>query len=158
VLSDEMSLRLPLDGKYHKPYSAKEFQQALKQTEIQLESLQQSIEEKLSDVASLIFTAQILMLKDNAYLKAMTDMIELGVNPPDAIIQVTDIYVKKFNAIANPYFQEKSHDIRDIGTRLLENIVGEEKDTSIGGQYEKHHDAKFPVVSEHQCNSNKNDD
>lgn len=37
-------------------------------------------------------------------------------------------------------------------------FVGEEKDTSIGGQYEKHHDAKFPVVSEHQCNSNKNDD
>ena len=107
-----------------KVYSVEEFHKALAVTESQLENFQESIEQKLSDVASLIFSAQILMLKDQGFVDAIDQLIGQGINPPEAVIRVVKNYVKRFEQIENPYLREKSHDVRDIGRRLLENLIG----------------------------------
>ncbi len=104
--------------------SLKDFHRAVQETEKQLESLQAQIEEKLSDVASLIFTAQILMLKDQPFLDAIIGAINDGVNPPDAVRQVVGQYATMFDGLANQYLRDKKHDVLDIGNRLLENLVG----------------------------------
>ena len=108
-------------------YSLDDFYQAVHLTESQLESFQKQIEEKLSDVASLIFTAQILMLKDKGFIDGIVALIHEGINPPEAVKQIVESYVRKLELIANPYLREKSHDVWDIGNRLLENLIGTQK-------------------------------
>lgn len=107
----------------NKRFSVEDFLKAVDKTEKQIQDLQNEIEEKLSDVASLIFTAQILMLKDQNFIGSIVELIKSGMNPPLAVIQVVDDYVKKFEAVSNVYVQEKSYDIRDVGRNLLNNLL-----------------------------------
>ena len=127
VLKDNKGLVSHDDPKFLKKYTLQEFYQALQSTEKELEELQKQIEEKLSDVASLIFTAQILMLKDNSFTGMIADLIKKGKNPPQAIKYVTEYYMKKFEGIENAYLQEKRQDVCDIGNRLLENLIGKDQ-------------------------------
>lgn len=106
-------------------YTLEDFQRAIVDTEKQLETLQTQIEEKLSDVASLIFAAQILMLKDQPFLDAIVNLIKDGMNPPEAIRQVANQFAAKFDSLPNQYLRDKKHDVLDIGNRLLENLIGE---------------------------------
>ncbi len=105
-------------------FSLNDFYNAVQKTQQQLEALQAQIEEKLSDVASLIFTAQILMLKDQSFLDAIVKMISQSVNPPDAVRQIVAQYAAMFDKLPNQYLRDKKHDVLDIGNRLLENLVG----------------------------------
>lgn len=105
-------------------YTLEDFYRAVRLTERQLEDYQAQIEKQLADVASLIFLAQILMLKDKGFMDAIVGLIKDGVNPPNAILKIVKDYVAKFNAMSDNYLREKSHDVQDIGRRLLENLVG----------------------------------
>ncbi len=86
----------------------------IQETEKQLEALQEQIEEKLSDVASLIFTAQILMLKDQSFLDAIVKAIGEGRNPPDAVRKVASQYATMFDALPNQYLRDKKHDVLEF--------------------------------------------
>ncbi|OGX26559.1 MAG: phosphoenolpyruvate--protein phosphotransferase [Omnitrophica WOR_2 bacterium RIFCSPHIGHO2_01_FULL_48_9] len=124
VVIDLHHARLPAaHQQFPERYTLEDFSQAVRQTEEQLEDLQNQIEEHLSDIASLIFTAQILMLKDKGFMDGISELIQNGVNPPNAIIQTVESYTQKFEAIANPYLREKKQDVLDIGKRLLENLL-----------------------------------
>lgn len=105
-------------------FSLEDFYQAVQKTEKQLEALQGQIEEKLADVASLIFTAQILMLKDKSFLDAIVKVIGDGVNPPEAVRQIVAQYAAMFEKLPNQYLRDKKYDVLDIGNRLLENLAG----------------------------------
>lgn len=105
-------------------FTLEDFERAVLETERQLEALQNQIEEKLSDVASLIFTAQILMLKDKPFLDAIVSAIKDGANPPEAVRMVVTQYAAMFEKLPNQYLRDKKHDVLDIGNRLLENLVG----------------------------------
>ncbi len=107
-----------------------DFYRAVSLTEKQLEDFQKQIEERLADVASLIFTAQILMLKDKSFIDAMVELIKQGMNPPLAIVSVVKSYVEMFAKISNPFLREKNQDVRDIGSRLLKNLTGVGEKTS----------------------------
>ena len=117
-----------------KEYSLSDFYKAIEKTEKQLETHQKQIEEKLADVASLIFTAQMLMLKDNVFIDAMVTLINNGINPPLAIKQVVDQYMRKFQKIDNPYIQEKAQDIQDIGLGLLQNLFEKKEVSGLSGK------------------------
>lgn len=116
-------------------YSKEEFMEAVKLTEQQLNDLQNEIEEQYFDVASLIFMAQLLMLKDKVFIDTIASAIDAGVNPPEAIHKVVVEYVQKFRKMENAYLSEKSHDVMDVGKRLLENLTGS---CSVVGNIEGH--------------------
>jgi len=126
---------LKIDGAVNeRSYSLDDFRRAVRDSERQLEDLQKCIEEKLSDVASLIFTAQILMLKDKAFLDDIENMIHEGINPPNAIETVVCKYIKIFEGLGTVYLQEKKEDVKDIGRRLLKNLLGVDENL---GDYHK---------------------
>ncbi len=126
IVGDECySLREIKEAVKNKNYSLEDFQAALRRTESELEAMQRQIEEKLEDVASLIFAAQILMLKDEAFVGAMTDLIRQEVSPPEAIMSVVEHYVQMFGKLSNDYLREKRQDVQDIGKRLLLHLVGD---------------------------------
>lgn len=101
-----------------------DFYNAVKNAENDLEHLQLQVEEKLADVASLIFTAQIMMLKDKFFIDSIVRLINEGVNPLIAIKQTVQDYVHKFQNLESAYLQEKAQDVQDIGIRLLEHLTG----------------------------------
>ena len=126
IVGDERySLRELKEVVKNKDYSLEDFRAALRRTESELEAMQRQIEEKLADVASLIFAAQILMLKDEAFVGAMTDLIRQEVSPPEAIMSVVEHYVQMFDKLSNDYLREKRQDVQDIGKRLLLHLVGD---------------------------------
>ncbi len=114
-------------SKVLRTYSLADFNKAVEKTEKQLEFFQLKIEEKLYDVASLIFAAQILMLKDVSFINAIVSLINAGDNPPLAVIHVVENFIQKFANIENLYLQEKSHDVRDVGIRIIENLLYEDE-------------------------------
>lgn len=109
------------------PFTEEDFLQSLERTELQLETLQLAMQERLADVASMIFSAHILMVKDTKFSGAMLDLIRQGVTPPRAINQVVRQYSELFSGNANPRLREKAQDVQDLGRRLLRNLrTGEE--------------------------------
>jgi phosphotransferase system enzyme I (PtsP) len=107
-------------------FSINDFYRALKDTQEQLESLQKKIEEKLSDVASLIFTAHLLILKDRSFIGKMESLIKNGAPVANAILTVAREYIDAFDANPNPIFKEKKHDIEDLLIRIMNNLLQNE--------------------------------
>lgn len=123
VLDRDHSLAKLLQEQYIERYSLEDFRRALEATQSQLETLQKQVEERLSDVASLIFTAHLLMLKDPSLIGSMIERIEQGINPPTAILDVAHHYAETFLRSHNAYVREKAQDIEDLAIRLVENLV-----------------------------------
>ena len=109
----------------YKSFTIDDFNRAVEKTEHQLSELQSQVESTLYDVASLIFTAQILMLKDKSFISGITGLIGKGETPIHAIVQVVEGYVKKLGMIDDAYLRDKIHDVKDVGRRILENLAGE---------------------------------
>lgn len=105
-------------------HSRTDFERALLATERQLETLQLQMEERLADVASLIFSAHILMVKDPKFGGAMSSLIDGGMAPSAAITKVVDEYSRLFANSKNARLREKVQDVKDLGRRLLKNLSG----------------------------------
>lgn len=104
-------------------YTIDDFHQAIAKTEHQLEILQKRVEEKLSDVASLIFTAHLLLLKDKEFVGSMIRKMEEGVSPPEAVLSIAKHYMDIFSHGPTSYIQEKVQDIEDLSIRLMDNLI-----------------------------------
>lgn len=99
-----------------------DFHRALTKTEHQLESLQLQMEERLADVASMIFSAHLLIVKDSKFSGSMVDLITKGMAPERAIEQVVSDYTHLFGNSPNPRLREKVQDVKDLGRRLVKNL------------------------------------
>jgi phosphotransferase system enzyme I (PtsP) len=101
-----------------------DFRRAVADTEKQLEHLEELAGERLSDVTSVIFSAQLMMLRDQSWLGAMEEQIAAGTPPAEAVYRVILNYVEIFDRMDNAYMREKRYDVMDVGRRLLGNLSG----------------------------------
>lgn len=124
------SLRLDREWQYDSLAAAEyppnltleDFRAALGATEEQLEEMQAQVGERLSDVASLIFSSHLLILKDPGFTGAVERLIEEGVEVPQAVLRIANQYVDRFQASTVGFVREKVNDVKDLVTRLLHNI------------------------------------
>jgi len=114
-------------------FTANDFIRALSQTEEQLTDLQRQLGERMADVASLIFDAHVLILKDDEFSGAMLRLIRQGKTPELAIREVVENYLVLFSNSSNPALREKVYDVRDLGMRLTSNL---RKKTSAAVDYQ----------------------
>lgn len=125
-LSEEMELR---------HCTVDEFRDALQQSEEQIKALQKQLDELYADVAALIFSAHLLILKDRMFSGEMIDLMSAGRSPQSAITEVVNRYVDLFSKNSNPRFQEKVQDVKDVGHRILHNLLhGEDIAPDYGGE------------------------
>jgi phosphotransferase system enzyme I (PtsP) len=104
-----------------------DFHRSLAKTEHQLETLQLQLEERLADVASMIFSAHLLIVKDEKFSGAMLALMNNGTPVVEAIATVVNQYIHLFSSSPNPRLREKVQDVKDIGRRLVKNLQpGEE--------------------------------
>jgi phosphotransferase system enzyme I (PtsP) len=107
-----------------------DFRRAVAATEKQLENLEKLAGDRLSDITAVIFSAQLLMLRDQSWLGAMEQQIVAGTPPAEAVYQVILHYVELFDRADNAYMREKRYDVMDVGRRLLGNLSGHRDVTS----------------------------
>jgi phosphotransferase system enzyme I (PtsP) len=103
------------------------FQGALKRSLEQVELLQKETERTLSDVASLIFSTHLLMLKDESFSGLMESQVAAGTPAPAAVVQVVNQYVDILGRSPSALLKEKVQDVKDLGHRLLRNLARTEK-------------------------------
>ncbi|MFO7849785.1 MAG: phosphoenolpyruvate--protein phosphotransferase [Spirochaetia bacterium] len=104
------------------------FEKAIERTKKQLEDLQAHMDEKLSEAGSLIFGSHLLMLSDTDFAGSMRKLIQDGHPAAEAVVEVVNDYVKLFLESENVYVQEKIHDVKDLGHRLLMNLSEESQE------------------------------
>jgi len=114
-------LMAPADDDEH-PFTKKDFHIAVQESVSQLTQLQNRMEEKLGDVASLIFNAHLLILKDDGFSGEMERLIDKGTPADRAVTGVVNDYIGLFSKSKNPRLKEKVLDVKDLGHRLLRNL------------------------------------
>jgi phosphotransferase system enzyme I (PtsP) len=125
VADKKKNIAMLLHRQYEHTYSLDDFHQAIAKTAEQLEKLQEQVGQRLSDAASLIFSAHLVILKDRHFVGGVVKLIESGVNPPLAVMQVAREYMESFATSGNSYMQEKTQDIEDLVVRLISNLLSE---------------------------------
>lgn len=111
-------------------FTMADFQAAVATTERQLEDLQARLAQRLPEVASLIFSAHLLMLKDPNFTGQMADRISADTAPPAAVAGVARRFIDIFQASPNGYIREKAQDVEDVAKRLLHNLVHKQQDAA----------------------------
>ncbi len=109
--------------------SEEDFLRALRKTEEQLADIQRQIGERMSDVATLIFDAHVLILKDSGFSGEMLERIRGGQSPDQAVREVVTKYIALFSKSSHPAMREKITDIQDLGLRLLSNLLATPDET-----------------------------
>lgn len=109
---------------YDKPCTAADFEKAVINTEEQLKEMQKKVGEKLSDAASLIFTAHLLILKDKSFTGGIKNLIAEGNHPVKAVLQISKKFENIFLKNPDSVFKEKAKDIQDLTKRIINNLTG----------------------------------
>ncbi|MBB6481751.1 phosphoenolpyruvate--protein phosphotransferase [Spirochaeta isovalerica] len=105
-----------------KEKEAARFEQALELSLRQLAQYQDSAASGESEIVSMIFTAQIYMLKDHSFISKMRALINEGREASHAVCQVINEYADRFASMTEIRFAEKAQDVRDLGFRLISNM------------------------------------
>ncbi|MBN1972190.1 MAG: phosphoenolpyruvate--protein phosphotransferase [Sedimentisphaerales bacterium] len=128
VFDKKKNLSSMMHRQFDEKYSLDDFHDAINKTSDQLEKLQEKVGQKLSDAASLIFTAHLMILQDKYFIGGIDELIKNGVNPPAAILKIAKNYIDSFATSENAYIREKIQDIEDLAIRLINNLLSESED------------------------------
>lgn len=90
----------------------------------QLGSLQDSASSGDIEMVAMIFSAHELMLKDGSFTGKMRRQIQAGQSAVQSVQSVVAEYAARFSALSEVRLAEKAQDVRDLGYRLVNNIVG----------------------------------
>ncbi|HUX13217.1 MAG TPA: phosphoenolpyruvate--protein phosphotransferase [Spirochaetia bacterium] len=100
------------------------FETALAASVKQVSNLQDSASSSDIEMAAMIFSAHELMLKDGSFTDKMRRRIQDGQSAVQSVQSVVAEYADLFSAMTEVRLAEKAQDVRDLGYRLINNIVG----------------------------------
>ncbi|HWQ90253.1 MAG TPA: phosphoenolpyruvate--protein phosphotransferase, partial [Clostridia bacterium] len=107
-------------------------ERALVLTRQQLLEVQRRVSEAMGAEEGGIFDAHLLVLEDRTLLDEVTRMIETeGVNAEYAFHSVAERYAATLAAIEDDYLRERATDMRDVTSRVLNNLMGYEEELNL---------------------------
>jgi phosphotransferase system enzyme I (PtsP) len=109
-------------------YTVEAFELAIENTAQQINKLQLQVGEQLADVAVLTFSAHLLILEDEQFTGRIANMIREGDPAVQAITDIVNEYVEVFSKSKMPLIREKVLDVKDLGNRLIRNLLSHESD------------------------------
>jgi len=109
---------------------------AVEKSKKELEAIYEKAKIDLGEEDASIFQAHALILNDPEFVDAMIGEVRTSVvNAEFAVKSITDNFCTMFAAMDDPYFAARAADIRDVGTRVLNNVMGiENLDISAFGE------------------------
>lgn len=101
------------------------FHNALRESQKQLETIRIKAVSELGEEEGAIFEAHAMILDDPEFVESVEAEINDNLLSADfAVKVVTDRFYAIFDQMDDPYFSARAADIKDVGTRVLHNILG----------------------------------
>ncbi|HIE44353.1 MAG TPA: phosphoenolpyruvate--protein phosphotransferase [Candidatus Omnitrophica bacterium] len=108
----------------------KRFVDALALTREELSKIQDKVEKEIGESYPEIFSAHLLILDDPALTESTIKNIEnTQINAEYAFSKVLDKIAETFSHIEDNYLKERAQDIKDVGRRVLRNLIGRKEET-----------------------------
>jgi phosphotransferase system enzyme I (PtsI) len=103
---------------------------AIRKTRQQLTEIRDMVSADLGEGNAAVFESHLVLLEDPEFIGAVESNIESNiVNAEKAMQEVMEMYISIFDSMQDEYMKGRSADIKDVGTRILSNLLG----MSIGG-------------------------
>lgn len=110
------------------PREIARFEDALTKTRQALIGIRKKIAEDVGIEHSDIFSAHMLILEDRTLIEdVISEVKNKLVNVETAFSRVIQKYYNAFQSINDEYLRERVSDVRDIGRRVLHNLLGRER-------------------------------
>lgn len=98
---------------------------ALKESHEQLEKIKLKAISELGEEEGAIFEAHAMVLEDPEFVDGIKgEITDNSVGAAFAVQIVTERFFMIFDQMDDPYFSARAADIKDVGTRVLHNILG----------------------------------
>jgi phosphotransferase system enzyme I (PtsI) len=106
------------------PQEIKRFEHALVRTRQQITEVQRRVADTMSSSEADIFDAHLLMLEDRVLIEEVIKLIrEQKINADFAFHTAADRYIAVLEAVEDEYLRERAADLRDLATRVLDNLL-----------------------------------
>ena len=99
------------------------YRRALKRSLEEVAQLKRRLFDRMPDLDQSIFDAHRMMLEDRGFKERVEREIGNGFAAETALKHIVDEYVRAFADISDPYLRDRVVDIKDIGQRLLRNLL-----------------------------------
>ena len=102
----------------------KRFEAAVEQSRVQLGAIRDKAVAELGEEEAAIFEAHAMFLDDPEFVGTISNEIDGGINAEFATQKTIDTFYAMFDAMDDPYFKGRAADIKDVGTRIIHNLLG----------------------------------
>ncbi len=107
------------------PEEINRLERALVQTRQQLLEVQRKVSAGMGAEEGGVFDAHLLVLEDRTLLDEVVRMItEQKVNAEHAFHSIAERYAATLGAVEDDYLRERATDMRDVTSRVLDNLLG----------------------------------
>lgn len=98
---------------------------AVEVSKMQLKEIKEKAERQLGADKGAIFESHLMILDDPEFIGAVDIGVETKkINAEKALLDVTEMYVAIFEAMDDEYMKARGSDIKDVGSRILQNLLG----------------------------------
>ncbi len=97
---------------------------AIKRSVEELARTKERILTRVPEIDAAVFDAQQLMLQDHSFVTRIETLIHEGLRAEAALQQTVDEFVAQFAELDDPYMKDRAGDIKDIGQRVLRQLLG----------------------------------
>jgi phosphoenolpyruvate-protein phosphotransferase (PTS system enzyme I) len=127
--AEELSVKKVPISESDIPFQIARFEDALTKTRAELLSISKQIAHDIGRDHSDIFNAHLLILEDRTLIEEVIARLkEEKVSVEYVFNQILQKYVVAFSHINDEYLKERTADIKDVGKRVLENLVGKPRE------------------------------
>lgn len=104
------------------------FQEAIDRTRAEIIELQKRLQNSLEEREASIFDAHLLIVDDKMLMQEVTELIRKKRIPAEvAFSQTIQRYVTAISSMADKYLKERAADVKDVASRILNNLKGMER-------------------------------
>ena len=108
------------------PGELNRLQQSLVRTREQLQEVQRKVAQNLGAEHATIFDAHLMVLEDPALIDEAVRVIQRDkVNAEYAFHSITERYADALAKVEDEYLRERTSDMRDVSSRVLNNLAGQ---------------------------------
>ncbi|MBE0067860.1 phosphoenolpyruvate--protein phosphotransferase [Thermoanaerobacterium thermosaccharolyticum] len=101
------------------------FENAIKLTKEQIEKIKERTEKEFGKDKAQIFEAHLMLANDPELFDAVVNMIKNELITADnAVNQVIEQHASMMESLDDKYLKERAVDLRDVGSRLINNLLG----------------------------------
>ncbi len=102
----------------------KRLDQALNESEQELQALEKSLAERGANEEAQIFQAHAMFVRDESLLDQTRQAVEGGSNVEAAWMDAVDYFAGQIASLPDPVLSARSADVRDVGKRVLAHLLG----------------------------------